>query len=307
MVNYYKTVEGRITPLPAAEAGAWIDMIAPTDDEIRHVSAEFGVETDYLRAALDEEETSRIESEDGVTLIIIDTPMAIKEETEVTYSTVPVGIITTDTNIITVSLRENQVIREFAGGFVKNIQTAHKTRFIFQMLLRTSSRYLQYLRQIEKMSSYIERQVHKSIKNKELIQLLGLQKSLVYFNASLKADEVTIEKLLRGRIIKLYDEDQDLLEDVIIEFKQAIEMAAIYADVMASTTEAFAAVISNNLNIIMKVMTSITILLTIPNIVFGFYGMNVPDLPVAYTGFAIAISIIFVSVAAFVLWKKDLL
>ena len=298
MVNYYKTVEGRITPLPAPEAGAWIDMIAPT---------EFGVETDYLRAALDEEETSRIESEDGVTLIIIDTPMAIKEETEVTYSTVPVGIITTDTNIITVSLRENQVIREFAGGFVKNIQTAHKTRFIFQMLLRTSSRYLQYLRQIEKMSSYIERQVHKSIKNKELIQLLGLQKSLVYFNASLKADEVTIEKLLRGRIIKLYDEDQDLLEDVIIEFKQAIEMAAIYADVMASTTEAFAAVISNNLNIIMKVMTSITILLTIPNIVFGFYGMNVPDLPVAYTGFAIAVSIIFVSVAAFVLWKKDLL
>jgi len=307
MVNYYKTVEGRITPLEEPEIGAWIDLIAPTEDEIRRISENFGVEPDYLRAALDEEETSRVESEDGVTLVIIDTPMAIKEEKEVTYSTVPVGIITTETNIITVSLRENQVIREFAGGFVKNIQTAHKTRFIFQILLRTSSRYLQYLRQIEKLSSYIERQVHKSIKNKELIQLLGLQKSLVYFNASLKADEVTIEKLMRGRIIKLYDEDQDLLEDVIIEFKQAIEMAAIYADVMASTTDAFAAVISNNLNIIMKVMTSITILLTIPNIVFGFYGMNVPDLPVPYVGFTVAIAVFFVAIAAFILWKKDLL
>lgn len=307
MINYYKTIDSRITPLQSADSGAWIDLIAPSEEEIRRISEEFAVEPDLLRAALDEEETSRVESEDGVTLIIIDTPMAIKEETEVTYSTVPVGIITTETNIITVSLRENQVIREFAGGFVKNIQTAHKTRFIFQILLRTSSRYLQYLRQIEKMSSYIERQVHKSIKNKELIQLLGLQKSLVYFNASLKANQVTIEKLLRGRLIKLYDEDQDLLEDVSIEFKQAIEMAAIYADVMASTTDAFAAVISNNLNIIMKVMTSITILLTIPNIIFGFYGMNVYDLPLPYTGFVVAVTIILVSVAALILWKKDLL
>ena len=307
MIQYYKTIDGRITPIESAESGAWIDLITPTEEEILEVSKRCGVETDFLKAALDEEENSRIESEDGVTLIIIDTPIAIKEDKEITYSTVPVGIITTDSNLITVSLRENQIIREFAGGFVKNIQTAHKTRFIFQILLRTSLRYLQYLRQIEKMSSHIERQVHKSIKNKELIQLLALQKSLVYFNASLKADEVTIEKLMRGRIIKLYEEDQELLEDVIIEFKQAIEMAAIYSDVMASTTDAFAAVISNNLNIIMKVMTSITILLTIPNIIFGFYGMNVPDLPAPYAGVTIIVAVVAVLIAAIILWKKDLL
>jgi len=307
MLQYYKTIEGRITRCESADPGTWISMVAPTEEEIRDISKKFSVETDFLKAALDEEETSRIEAEDNSTLIMIDVPLAMMAEKEVTYSTVPIGIILTDENIITVSLRENPLVKEFADGLVKNVNTARKTRFIFQFLLRTSSRYLQYLRQIEKMSVFIERHVHKSVKNKELIQLLGLQKSLVYFNASLKADEVTLEKLLRGRIIKLYDEDQDLLEDVLIEFRQAIEMAAIYTDVMASTMDAFASVISNNLNIIMKVMTSITILLTIPNIIFGFYGMNVPDLPYPYTAFIAAVTVAAVTSAALILWRKNLL
>ncbi len=307
MLNYFKTIDGRMTSIDAPEQGAWLSLIAPTDEEINKVSKMFNIETDFLRAALDEEETSRIETEDGYTLIVIDVPMVIKEDSEVVYSTAPMGIILTDTIIITVSLRETPILKEFADGMVKNVHTAQKTRFVFQLLLRTSSRYLQYLRQIEKMSAYIERQLHKSMKNKELIQLLALQKSLVYFNASLKSDEVTLKKLMRGHIIKLYDEDEDLLEDVHIEFRQAMEMAAIYSDVMAGTMDAFASVISNNLNIIMKVMTSITILLTIPNIVFGFFGMNVVDLPAPFTWVTLAITAVAVTVAAFFLRKKDLL
>ncbi len=307
MLNYFKTIDGQITAIDAPESGAWISLIAPTEEEINSISKLFNIETDFLRAALDEEETSRIESEDGYTLIVIDVPVVVKEGSEVIYSTAPIGIIVTDSNIITVSLRENPIIKEFSDGIVKNVQTAQKTRFIFQILLRTSSRYLQYLRQIEKMSAYIERQLHKSLKNKELIQLLALQKSLVYFNASLKSDEVTLKKLMRGHIIKLYEEDEDLLEDVHIEFRQAMEMAAIYSDVMAGTMDAFASVISNNLNIIMKVMTSITILLTIPNIIFSFYGMNVVDLPAPYTWVSLAVAAVCVTVAAIILRKRDLL
>jgi magnesium transporter len=138
--------------------------------------------------------------------------------------------------------------------------------------------------------NHIEKQLYKSLKNKELIQLLALEKSLVYFTTSLKADDVTLEKVMRGRIIKLYEEDQDLLEDVIIEIKQAIEMTNIYSSILTGTMDAFASVISNNLNIIMKVLTVITILMTIPTITFSYYGMNVDGLPVAVWWFPIVLA-----------------
>ena len=306
MVYFFKTLDGRMVNAADLEKGCWIHIVNPNETELLTISEQASVELDFLKAALDEEETSRVEVEETCTLMILDVPLVVKDGKEMIYSTVPMGIIITPDHLITVSLRENPVIKEFSDGLVKNVQTTQKTRFLFQILLRASSRYLQYLRQIEKMSVYIEKQLHKSLRNKELIQLLALQKSLVYFSASLKADEITLEKILRGRVIKLYDDDQDLLEDVLIEFKQAIEMATIYSDVMAGTMDAFASVISNNLNIIMKVLTSITILLTIPNTVFSFFGMNVVDLPVPHTWFTIFITLFVAGITAVILWKKDL-
>lgn len=307
MVNCYRTVEGKITRLDNLEKNAWVNIVEPTPSELEAVQKFYGVESDFLRAALDEEESSRIEIEDTGTLIMIDIPMAYHEDQNVMYSTLPLGIILTNDAIITVTLRESQIIREFSDGIVKNVETSYKTKFVFQILLRAAKRYLQYLRQIDKMSVYIEKQLHKSMKNKELIQMLDLQKSLVYFSTSLKANAVTIEKLSRGKIIKLYEEDQDLLEDVLIEIKQAIEMANIYSDIMTGTMDAFASVISNNLSITMKVLTSITILMTIPNIIFGFYGMNVVDLPMPYTWAPLAITAIAITTTAILLNKKNLL
>lgn len=306
MVNCYRTIENKITKLEGLEKNAWVNLVEPTETELEAVQSFYGVEQDFLRAALDEEESSRIEVEDFGTLIMLDIPTTSNEGTNIIYSTLPLGIIFTENAIITVSLRETQVLREFSEGLVKNVQTSLRTRFVFQILLRAAKRFLQYLRQIEKMSVYIQNQLHKSLRNKELIQMLDLQKSLVYFSTSLKADEVTLEKVLRGRVIKLYEEDQDLLEDVLIEIKQAIEMATIYSDIMTGTMDAFASVISNNLSIIMKVLTSITILMTIPNIIFGFYGMNVKDLPLPYTWAPLAITAIIIAVTAFILNKKDL-
>lgn len=175
------------------------------------------------------------------------------------------------------------------------------------MLLRLSGRYLQCLKQIDKLSTYMQLQLYKSQRNKELIQLLDLEKSLVYFNTSLKANEVTLEKILRGRIVTLYEEDQDLLEDVLIEVRQAIEMANIYSSILSGMMDAYASVISNNLNVIMKILTSLTILITIPNIVFGFYGMNVTGLPFSeWWWFPMLISLGLIAVVAIILKSKDL-
>ena len=307
MLNIYKTIDGKITRLDAVEDGCWVNLVYPSEDELKTVSATLGVEPTFLRAALDEEETSRIDSEDGQTLIIVDTPAMEKDDTGVVYSTLPLGIIVTDRHIITVCLKETSVVRDLQDGLVKDVRTQQRTRFILNILLLVAKRYLQYLKQIDKTYNYMERQLYKSQRNKELIQLLDLEKSLVYFNTSLKANEVTLEKILRGRIVTLYEEDHDLLEDVLIEVRQAIEMANIYSSIISGMMDAFASVISNNLNVTMKVLSTITILMSIPNIVFGFYGMNVAGLPLdQFWWVPLLITAILCGVSAVILKWKDL-
>ena len=307
MLTIHKTVHGKMTQVDVAEDGSWINLINPNEDELRTVTSLLDVDPAFLRAALDEEETSRVDSEDGQTLIIVDTPAMEQDETGVVYSTLPLGIIVTESHIITVCLKETSVVRDLQDGMVKDVRTQQRTRFILNILLLVAKRFLKYLRQIDKTYKHMERQLYKTQRNKELIQLLDLEKSLVYFNTALKADEVTLEKILRGRIVTLYEEDHDLLEDVLIEIRQAIEMAQIYSSIISSMMDAFSSVISNNLNVIMKVLTSITILLTIPNIVFGFYGMNVSGLPFdQFFWVPILISVAIIVAVALVLKKKDL-
>ena len=307
MLTIHKTIQGRMSRLDAVEDGSWVNLINPSEDELVTVSSLLGVDPTFLRAALDEEETSRIDSEDGQTLIIVDTPAMEQDETGVVYSTLPLGIIVTESHIITVCLKETSVVRDLQDGMVKDVRTQQRTRFILNILLLVAKRFLKYLRQIDKTYKHMERQLYRTQRNKELIQLLDLEKSLVYFNTALKADEVTLEKILRGRIVTLYEEDHDLLEDVLIEIRQAIEMAQIYSSIISSMMDAFSSVISNNLNVIMKVLTSITILLTIPNIIFSFYGMNVAGLPWAQFFWApILIAVVAIVVVAIILKKKDL-
>ena len=307
LLSIHKSIDGKMQQMDAFEENCWIHLLHPTEEELQRVIQELGVDSGLLRAALDEEESSRIDSEDGQTLIIIDLPY-VEQSDAVTYSTFPLGILMAKKYIITVSLKESFIIEEFQEGLVRNVRTEQKTNFLFRLLLRVANRYLQYLKQIDKLYNHMERQLYRAQRNKELIQLLDLEKSLVYFNTSLKSNEMTLEKILRGRIITLYEEDQDLLEDVLIEVRQAIEMAQIYSSIISGMMDAFASVISNNLNVIMKILSSITILMAIPNIIFGFYGMNIVTglpldqfwwVPLVITGAAMA-------VVAMVLKKKDL-
>ncbi|MGN0650251.1 MAG: magnesium transporter CorA family protein [Oscillospiraceae bacterium] len=298
MVNYYKNIDGRMTEIEEMEPGCWISLIAPTETEISDIE-EMGVDRDYVRAALDEEETARVESDDGVTLIVVDYPVAEQDNDPnrtLLYTTTPMALIITDKNVITVSAKENAVLEEIAKGVVKGVQTNLRTRFVFNVLLRIAGRFLQYLKQIDKISNYVEGTLYKSMQNKGLIQLLGLEKSLVYFSTSLKSDEAVLEKLMRGRFLKLYEEDQDLLDDVMIEVKQAIEMTNIYSNILSGTMDAVSSIISNNLNIVMKRMTTFTIIMAMPTIVFSFYGMNINQnsggLPLANDWFPIVIAVV---------------
>ncbi|MEG1857188.1 MAG: magnesium transporter CorA family protein [Pseudoflavonifractor sp.] len=310
MLTIHKTIGGKMTKLDRFEDGCWVNLTYPTEDELSTITATLGVDPGFLRAALDEEETSRVDKEDDQTLIIIDLPSVEPADKDgaVIYSTLPLGILVTDKCIITVCLKESSIIKDFQDGLVKNAETQKRTGFILYMLLQVAKRFLQYLKQIDKIYNYMERQLYKSQRNKELIQLLDLEKSLVYFNTSLKANEVTLEKILRGRIITLYEEDHDLLEDVLIEVRQAIEMANIYSSIISGMMDAFASVISNNLNVIMKVLTSITILLTIPNIIFSFYGMNIRGgLPLdMFWWIPLVFMAVIIIIVAIILKRKDL-
>lgn len=306
MMNFYKTIGSAIAPINQIEEDCWINLIAPTADEINHVSEALSIEHSLIRAALDEEETSRVEIEGSQTLIIIDIPYSQKQDNLVTYETIPLGIIISNKQIVTICLKESVILNDFACAKVKDVYTNLKTRFILQVLYKVATHYLIYLRQIDRISNYVEKQLHLSMKNKELIQLLDLEKSLVFFSTSLKANEATLEKVLRGRSIKLYEEDQDLLEDVLVEVKQAIEMSNIYSNILSGTMDAFASVISNNLNIVMKKLTSVTILMAIPTMIASFYGMNVAGMPAPNFWFVILISVVTTGLAGFFLFKKKM-
>lgn len=286
--------------------GSWINLVNPSENEIKKVCESVQIQEDFIRDALDFEEKARIdhEEDDDTTLFVVDVPITENgEEGEVIYSTLPLGmIVVRDDFFITVSLRKNKIIESFEKRKIKNFQTYMKTRFIFQILYLNSSFYLSYLKQINKETEVAEYILKNSMRNKELLKMLTLEKGLVYFTTSLKSNELVMEKTLRGKIIKLYEEDEEILEDAITENRQAIEMAQIYNNILNGTMDAYASIISNNMNGVMKTLTSITIILAVPTMISSFWGMNV-NLPLQNNplGFIVMISISII-LTLFVSW-----
>lgn len=314
MLRIYNTnIEtNKIEEIKEFEKGSWISLVNPSEIEIKKVCENVKIQEDFIRDALDFEEKARIDKEedDGTTLFVVDIPIIEKNEENDIYSTMPLGmIVVRDDFFITVSLRKNKIIEDFEKKKIKDFQTYKKSKLIFQILYLNSSYYLSYLKQINKETEIAEYILKNSMKNKELLKLLSLEKSLVYFTTSLKSNELVMEKTMRGKIIKLYDDDEDILEDAITENKQAIEMAKIYSDILNGTMDAYASIISNNLNGVMKFLTSITIVLAIPTMISSFWGMNV-NLPFQNSQFGfmvmIAISVILTLLVSWWLKKKDM-
>ena len=315
MLKIYNTdIEtNKLEEIKEFQKGSWISLVNPSESEIKKVCESINIQDGFIRDALDFEEKARIdlEEDDNTTLFVVDVPIIEKNEENDVYTTMPLGmIVVRDDYFITVSLRKNKVIEDFEKRKIKDFQTYKKTKLIFQILYLNSSYYLTYLKSINKETEIAEYILKKSMKNKELLKLLSLEKSLVYFTTSLKSNELVMERTLRGKIIKLYEDDEDILEDAITENKQAIEMAKIYSDILNGTMEAYASIISNNLNGVMKFLTSITIVLAIPTMISSFWGMNV-NLPFqdSKLGFVImiAISAILTLVVTWWLKKKDML
>lgn len=313
MMRIYKTEleTGTLNELKEMEEDCWIHLVHPTLDEVKQVCTKTGADERLISKVLDEEELSRIEVERESTLIVLNIPYLVDHAHKNKYRTLPLGIIHTNRYIITIILKENKLFEDFENGNIRDFHTEKKTRFTIQLLLRISQGYLFGL---DEMNKDIERQEHqlaKATKNQELIEMLNIEKSLVYFMGSLKYNQATLERLSKGNVIPFYEEDKDLLEDAMIESNQAIEMATIYKEIMASTTETYASIISNNLNVIMKFLAGITIVFSVPTMVASFMGMNVPlgDFATNPASFFILI-LISLGVAlliAYWLKKKDML
>ncbi|MCQ6278925.1 magnesium transporter CorA family protein [Bacillus sp. EB600] len=309
MLEIYKSNEGKaLESVDVISKGCWVNMYSPTEAEINRVAQDADISVDLIKDALDDEERPRIEREDGQVYIIVDYPYITHDDSGFPiYETIPVGIVVTDECVITVSLKDSPIMEDFRKNRIKEFFTFKKTRFALQFLFVISSYYLRYLKQINKKTNDIEREVHQSLKNKELYAFLALEKSLVYFTTSLKSNKVVLDKILRFNYLKMYEEDKDLLEDVIIENTQAIEMAETYRSILSGMMNAFASIISNNLNIVMKFLTSITIILSFPTMVASFYGMNV-DIPFQHAHHSyiapLIISGFLTTLTAFIFWKK---
>ena len=295
MIKIFKSEGAEMRELKAPEKDCWISLVRPTETELADVAARYEIDPDDLKAALDEEERSRIEIEDAYTLILVDIPAVEKRKGKDIYTTMPLGILLAKDAIITVCLQETPVLHGLKQKHTGDLRTNMRTRFILQILYRNASLYLQYLRVINKLSDNVEQKLHGSTQNHELIELLELEKSLVYFTTSLRSNEVVLEKMLKTERVKKYPEDEDLLEDVIVENRQAIEMANIYSGILSGMMDAFASVISNNLNIVMKFLAVVTIVLSVPVIIFGAYGMNLAPqgMPLSGSPYGFLIVVLF--------------
>ena len=300
--------QGKLQETEDITPGSWIHLISPTEEEIQVIASKLELPMEYLKDPLDEEERSRIEKDDGKILIIVNSPYISYDDKGISiYDTIPIGMIIAKNCFVTICSKDIPLFHAFSTGKVKGFFTYKRTRFAFQVLYSIATSFLKYLKQISKKTDAIERELHQSMKNKELLSLLNFEKSLVYFTTSLKSNNIVMQKMLKSNYLKMYEDDQDLLEDVIIENQQAIEMAETHSSILSGMMDAFASIISNNVNIVMKFLTSFTIILSLPTMVASFYGMNVPiPFQEHRYSFYIAISLAFIlsSITAFIFWRK---
>ena len=279
MIRFYKTDEnGRMTELETFENRCWVEVVSPTDDEVDDIRAFSDMPEELLKAALDEEESARVQVDDNVTMYIVDSPMMTEtEEGDDTYTTIPVAILYNNKCIVSVSLHQNSVFAGFRSNRSK-VSTLKPVGFVLNFMLENVKRFSYLLKQIDKKSLRLQAELHKSMRNQEFIELLGLQDSLVYFSTALSANSSVYDRLSRLESVKTNEEYMDVYEDVLIETRQAVEMCTIYRDILKTTMDAFSSVISNNVNDVVKRLTVITILVAIPTLIAGLLGMNV-DLP----------------------------
>ncbi len=306
MLTIYKTTEQGLEKIETIANGAWVNVVDPAPEEMEKL-VNWGMEMDYINYSLDQDEMARMERDEEYTFILLRIPI-YQPESDIPYSTVPLGIMILGSRIITVCRYESDILRALTNGKHRLMKTGKRYRLALYIFLETSARYLNLLREINRATELVEDRLQKSTQNREVLELLKYQKSLTYFATALRSNEVMMERVQRTQLFNYYEEDQDLLEDVLTENQQAIQMTSIATEILSGMMDAFASIISNNLNVVMKALAALTIILNMPTIVASFYGMNVA-LPGEGQPFAfltvIGISLGLTAVATYVFYKRN--
>lgn len=277
MIEILSSASGAVQTEDAITPGCWVRLILPTDQEITEVCVALSLDSSDLRILLDEEELPRLELSAESTIVLVDTPYKTDENDITSYQTIPAGFVLVKDCIVTISLRRNTILDSFAAGKVKNISTEKREEFLLRFLYANAGLFVQNLRMIDKRIEDIEKHLKRATRNAELFQMLSLSKSLVYITNSLKGNTAVLEKLSRSSMVleKMGEKERELLDDTVIENRQAYEMAGNYSETVASTMSTFASIINNNVNDIMRIFTIATVLLAVPTLIAGFFGMNV--------------------------------
>jgi len=306
MLTIYKTTEHGLEQLESMANGTWVKAIDPTPDEIQQL-VNWGIDAEYINYSLDLDEMPRIERDDDYTFILIRIPHR-QPNSDIPYITIPLGIMIKGNVIVTICREDKEMFKVLANGKYRLLKTGKRYRFALYIFLETATRYLTHLREINSITEGLEDQLQKSTRNSEVLELLKYQKSLTYFATALRSNEVMMERVQRTQIFNYYEEDQDLLEDVLTENQQAIQMTNINTEILSSMMDAFASIISNNLNGVMKALAAITIIINVPAVVAAFYGMNVQlpgeGHPLAFLT-VFAISLTLTALATFIFYKRD--
>lgn len=306
MITIYRGTESGLETIAEPASGCWINVVDPSPEEVAQLAETLRIPQDFVTYPLDMDERARTEKEDGATLIVLRVPCFQGEASDVPYVTVPLGIVITDWFVATISRIETSVVQ--ALGHARALSTSKRNRFLLRVLRITASRYLHDLRKIDTIVERLEDRLQTSQRNRELMELLKYQKSLVYFTTALKSDELILRHLQKNQLFQQFPEDLDLLEDVLTEVQQAIEMTGISSNILSQMMDAFASIISNNLNGVMKFLASITIILSLPTMIASFYGMNV-KVPMGQWTWTFPLILVFAVLVcagvAVLFWRKD--
>jgi len=306
MLTIYKTTEQGLEQLDSIANGTWVKAIDPTAEEVQQL-VDWGIDADYINYSLDLDEMPRMERDEDYTFILIRIPHS-QLDSDVPYITIPLGILIKGNMIVTICKHDKEMFKVLANGKYRLLKTGKRYRFALYIFLETATRYLTHLREINRKTEAIEDQLQKSTRNRVVLELLKYQKSLTYFATALRSNEVMMERVQRTQIFNYYEEDQDLLEDVLTENQQAIQMTSINTEILSSMMDAFASIISNNLNGVMKALAALTIIVSLPGTVAAFFGMNVAlpgeGHPLAFVA-VFGIALLMTAIATFIFYKRD--
>ncbi len=306
MLSIYKTTEQGLEKVEAISNGTWVNVVDPTPDEIEKL-IDWDMDVDFINYSLDQDEIARIERDEEYTFILLRIPVH-RPESDIPYTTMPLGIMILGNKVVTICRNESNILNVLASGKYRMLKTGKRYRFVLYLFLETSVHYLNFLREINHTTELVEDRLRKSPRNREVLELLKYQKSLTYFATALRSNEVMMERLQKMQLFNSYEEDQDLLEDVLTENQQAIQMTGIAAEILSGMMNAFASIISNNLNGVMKALAALAIVLNMSAIVVSLYSVSLSisgeGRPLMFLS-VIGLSLGLTAVATYFFYKKD--